>query len=118
MEVSVSREGIGDTRLHIQARSCSRAAFLDHMVPLPTRQICGSVRANACAPVSTPILTGSGGVWVQAQVDREQRIKEDVSQIMKTFYCEVGACQKGADPLQRFLPSLPAAADTLTCCTD
>ena len=41
---------------------------------------CNSLTTGTCACYS---------IVLQLQVEREQRIKEDVSQIMKTFYCEV-----------------------------
>jgi hypothetical protein len=49
-------------------------------------------------------VTRVSGHRLQAQVEREQRIKEDVSQIMKTFYCEVGGSQQGFP--QQMLPPL------------
>lgn len=72
--------------------------------PVPNRTVkCLSAQVLAIPSICFNVA-GMCDARVQAQVEREQRIKEDVSQIMKTFYCEVGGSQQGFQ--QQILPPL------------
>lgn len=63
-------------------------------------------------------------LWLQAQALREQQIKEDVTQIKKTFFCQVGRLQLGTTQQEHCRPAAvrgvraPYCKHASSCCKE